>query len=286
MNKNKLTFAKRTLLSISIGILASCSNQDLASSQSEDDTFTELNAVANMAANMAGNAKQDKGLPHRYQLGKPLPLTEKAQWFRNAGLGLFIHWGPASVPDIEDVWRIRQAKKGEPSQPKIVPEDYYNRAPKSFTAANYEPKKWLEAAKNAGFKYTVLTSKHHDGYTLWPSKNTDLGVQTYLGGQDLIQPFVDAARDNDMKVGFYFSAVDWHLDKDYMNYKWGNSGVGWDYAGKPLNPSSVEKLPLEIVEQKRAQRRFLPGSGSIPTLSFSESGWVYTKLSLKFMHIT
>jgi len=251
MNKNKLTIFKYTLLSISIGILAACGNQKEVSSNPEDDSLAELNAVANMAANMSGTAKQDKGLPHRYQLQKPLSLTEKAQWFRTAGLGLFLHWGPASVPDIEDVWRMRQAKKGEPSQPKITPEDYYNRAPKGFTAANYDPKKWLDAAKEAGFKYTVLTSKHHDGYTLWPSKHTDLGVQTYLQGRDLLQPYVDAAKENDMKFGFYFSAVDWHQDKSYMNYKWGNNGMGWDYYGKPLDPNSVKRLPLEIVERER-----------------------------------
>ncbi|MEW6997830.1 alpha-L-fucosidase [Colwelliaceae bacterium BS250] len=250
MNKNKLTIAKRTLLSLSIGILISCSNQDDASSNANDDSLADLQAVADMAANMAGTAEQDKGLPGRYQLENPLPISEKGQWFKNAGLGLFIHWGPASVPDIEDVWRMRQATKGDPSQPKVIPEDYYNRAPKGFTAANYDPDKWLSAAKKAGFKYTVLTSKHHDGYTLWPSKHTDLGVQKYLGGRDLIQPFVDAANNNDMKYGFYFSAVDWHKDKGYMNYKWGQ-GLGWDFYGKPLNPKTVPALPLEIVEEER-----------------------------------
>ncbi len=243
--------AKKILLCISMTVIFACSNQESTSSDANEDSLDELIAVANMAENMAGAADKDKGLPGRYQLQKPLPLTEKAQWFNNAGLGLFIHWGPASVPDIEDVWRMRQAKKGEPSQPKVVPEDYYNRAPKGFTAANYDPNKWLDAAKKAGFKYTILTSKHHDGYTLWPSKYTDLGVQKYLDGKDLIQPFVDAARGNDMKVGFYFSAVDWHLDKDYMNYKWGNDAIGWDFFGKPLARNAVKPLPMAIVEQKR-----------------------------------
>ncbi|WNC69154.1 alpha-L-fucosidase [Thalassotalea nanhaiensis] len=251
MNKNKTTIIKRSLLTISILVLASCSKQDVGSSNAKDDSLEQLNAVADMAANMAGKAEQDKGLPHRYQLQNPLPITEKGQWFKNAGLGLFIHWGPASIPDIEDVWRIRQAKKGEPNQPKVVPEDYYNRAPQGFTAEKYDPKMWLDAAKKAGFKYTVLTSKHHDGYTLWPTKHTDLGVQKYLDSKDLLQPYVDAARANDMKVGFYFSAVDWYLDKNYMNYKWGNDAIGWDFSGQPLARKSIKPLPMEIIEQKR-----------------------------------
>jgi len=238
-------------------LLATTMVTTLACAENEsNDELTQLNAVAKMAETMSGtnNAKkvyQDKGLPGRYQLQKPLAMPEGGKWFKNAGLGLFIHWGPASVPDIEDVWRIRQAKKNKPNTPKVSPDDYYNRAPKGFTASNYEPEKWLNAAKKAGFKYTVLTSKHHDGYTLWPSEFTDLGVQSHLGGRDLLAPYVDAARNNDMKVGFYFSAVDWHLDKNHMNYKWGNDAIGWDFYGKPFEANSVKPLPMEIVEQKR-----------------------------------
>ena len=107
----------------------------------------------------------------------------------------------------------------------------------------------MRSARKAGFRYAVLTSKHHDGYSLWPSRHTDLGVQTCLDGRDLLQPYVDAVRNNGMKVGFYFSAVDWWLDRDYMNYHFGK-GPAWDFKGEPLDPESVETLPMEIVEQK------------------------------------
>ena len=210
----------------------------------------KLAEVADMAVKMSGG--DDKGsLPTRYKLVNPLEFSKGGQWFKEAGLGLFIHWGPASVPDIEDVWRIRQPVKDEPLRPKVVPEYYYNNAPKGFTAKNYDPEKWMQAAKKAGFRYAVLTSKHHDGYSLWPSKHTDLGVQTYLNGRDLLRPYVDAVRKNGMKVGFYFSAVDWWLDRDYMNYKWGKDPVGWDFYGEPIKASSVKTLPMKIVEQKK-----------------------------------
>jgi len=251
----QIAVCKHALLTLSLLTTIACGAQKPSLSLSEDEkqdkALAELNAVAKMAESMSGKIKQEKGLPRRYKLNKPLAFTKKGEWFKNAGLGLFIHWGPASIPDIEDVWRIRQPSKSDPSKPKVTPVDYYNRAPQGFTAANYQPEKWLKAAKKAGFKYTVLTSKHHDGYTLWPSENTDFGVQTYLQGRDLLQPYVDAARKNNMKVGFYFSAVDWKLDKDYMNYRFGNSSTGWDFNGKPLQASSVEAMPVALIEQKK-----------------------------------
>jgi alpha-L-fucosidase len=218
---------------------------------SGNDQQEELAAVAAAAVEMSGG-EESGPLPTRYRLAKPAPFPEGGQWFKEAGLGLFIHWGPASVPDIEDVWRIRQPIPGsEPLRPKVTPEYYYNNAPKGFMAEKYDPDKWMQAAKKAGFRYAVLTSKHHDGYSLWPSKHTDLGVQTYLKGRDLLQPYVEALRGNDMKVGFYFSGVDWHLDRDYMNYYFSRGEEGWDYFGNPMRQDAVETLPMEIVEQKK-----------------------------------
>jgi alpha-L-fucosidase len=217
----------------------------------EEDQQEDLAAVAAAAVEMSGG--EDSGpLPTRYRLAKPVPFPKGGQWFKEAGLGLFIHWGPASVPDIEDVWRIRQPLKGsDPLRPKVTPEYYYNNAPRGFTAKNYDPEQWVQAAKRAGFRYAVLTSKHHDGYALWPSELSDLGVRTYLDGRDLLQPYVDALRKNNMKVGFYFSGVDWHLDRDYMNYYFSKGEAGWDFQGNPLSQDAVKTLPMEIVEQKK-----------------------------------
>jgi alpha-L-fucosidase len=76
----------------------------------------------------------------------------------------------------------------------------------------------MEAAQKAGFGYAVLTAKHHLGYALWPSKVGNMGVTQYLNGRDLLRPYVDACRKHDIKVGFYFSGIDWYFEKEYQNF--------------------------------------------------------------------
>jgi alpha-L-fucosidase len=78
-----------------------------------------------------------------------------------------------------------------------------------FNPQNCDPDKWLKAAKEAGFTYAVLTTKHHDGYALWPFKY-GIGTKQYMNGRDLLKPYVDACRANGLKVGFCFSPCDWH----------------------------------------------------------------------------
>ncbi len=220
-------------------------------SKDEAGQMQELEAVANAAVAMGGEENSGP-LPARYRLVNRLPMPEGGEWFKEAGLGLFIHWGPASVPDIEDVWRIRQPVQGsDPLRPIVSPDYYYDNAPKGFTAEHYDPERWMAAASKAGFRYAVLTSKHHDGYALWPSELSTMGVRTYLDGRDLLQPYVNAVRGNNMKVGFYFSGTDWWLDRDYMNYYFSSGDAGWDFQGNPLAQNAVETLPMDIIEQKK-----------------------------------
>jgi len=215
------------------------------------DEQDDLAEVAAAAVAMSGGEENGK-LPTRYKQKNPLPFPKGGEWFKKAGLGLFIHWGPASVSDIEDVWRIRQPVKGSnPLRPKVTPQYYYDNAPKGFTAKHYDAEKWISAASKAGFKYSVLTSKHHDGYALWPNEISDMGVSTYLDGRDLLQPFVDALRKNKMKVGFYFSGVDWWQDRDYMNYYFSRGTKGWDFQGNPYSQNAVKPLPMTIVVKKK-----------------------------------
>ena len=210
----------------------------------EDDN----KVIADLAAKMEGGVSED-GLHWRLKLAEPLPMPEGAGWFEDAGLGLFMHWGPASA-HYGSPWVMRRPAGKGVNAPIAVAKDYYETSMPRFTAKNYDPELWMQAASKAGFKYAVLTSKHHDGYTLWPSAHTDLGTQTYLDGRDLLKPYADAVRNNGMKLGFYFSGVDWWLDRDYMNYSWDEKS-GWNFEGKLFDASTLEPLPMEIVEQKK-----------------------------------
>lgn len=142
--------------------------------------------------------------------GKPFERNTNlgAQWFPQAGFGLFIHWGIHSVIAADPSWSMLQNCPWLKTDRIVAHEKYYSLA-SEFNPQNYDPEKWAIAAKNAGFQYIVITVKHHDGYCLWPSNFGKYNTKTYLDGRDLLQPFVDACRKYGLKIGFYFSPRDW-----------------------------------------------------------------------------
>ena len=132
-----------------------------------------------------------------------------AQWFPKAGLGLFMHWGIHSVVGAQPSWSMI---KNYPCMGPVnlhPPAKYFALADK-FDPKKWNPDKWLGTAKAAGFTYAVLTTKHHDGYALWPSRFGNFSTREYLEGRDLLKPYVAACRKHGLKVGFYFSPRDWH----------------------------------------------------------------------------
>lgn len=165
-------------------------------------------------------ARQVMSTPLKGKLVMPNP-NKAAQWFPDASLGLFMHWGIHSVAGAQPSWdMIAHYRYGG----KVSPPDKYYALAEQFNPQNYDPDKWLKAAKEAGFTYAVLTTKHHDGYALWPSKY-GIGTRQYMDGRDLLQPYVDACRKNGLKVGFYFSPRDWHYPglmhpNEYDSEKW------------------------------------------------------------------
>lgn len=129
-----------------------------------------------------------------------------AQWYPQAGLGLFMHWGIHSVDGIQPSWNmIKHYRYG--GKRYHNPKQYYKLA-KKFSPTVH-PDSFLVAARKAGFTYAVLTARHHDGYALWPSKY-GIGVRHDLPGRDLIREYVDGCRAAGLKVGLYFSPRDWH----------------------------------------------------------------------------
>jgi len=194
-----------------------------------------------------------------------------AQWFPKAGLGLFMHWGIHSVDGIQPSWAmIKNYPASDPADYHTVP-DYYALA-KKFNPQNYDPDKWIAAAKKAGFTYAVLTSKHHDGYALWPTKYGDMSTKQYMGGRDLLKPYVDACRKYGMKVGFYFSPTDWH----YPNYPVGDVDFDYNNRGKyhEVDPVVNQKRFDEFYAYTMGQiEELLTRYGKIDILWFDGMGW-------------
>lgn len=148
---------------------------------------------------------------------------DKMQWFEDARLGIFIHWGIYAVDGIDESWSFFNGY--------ISHEDYMKQLD-GFTAANYDPAYWADIIAASGAKYAVLTSKHHDGVALWDSKFSELNVVDRTpAGRDLMAPLVKQLREKNLKVGIYFSLLDWsHLDypiftREKMRYE--NDSLRW-----------------------------------------------------------
>jgi len=100
------------------------------------------------------------------------------------------------------------------------------------------PGVWLQKAKDAGFTYVVLTTKHHEGFALWPTKYGEFSTRNFMNSRDLLTDYVNAARKVGLKVGFYYSGPDWYFDKDYMNFL---LGIG-PMADGNLAPEAYENM--------------------------------------------
>ncbi len=125
---------------------------------------------------------------------------ERMKWWTEARFGMFIHWGLYAMPARHEWVKNRE---------RITDEDYQIYFD-LFNPDLYNPREWARAAKNAGMKYFVVTTKHHEGFCLFDSKYTDYKATNTPYGKDLIKPMVEAFRAEGLKVGFYYSLIDWH----------------------------------------------------------------------------
>ncbi len=128
-------------------------------------------------------------------------------WWQQARFGMFIHFGAYAVPARGEWVKNRETLTTEQYQKYID----------TFNPVDYNPREWARLAKQAGMKYAVMTAKHHDGYCLFDSKLTDYKVGTYIKGRDLVREFLDAFRAEGLKVGLYYSVIDWQ-HPDYPHY--------------------------------------------------------------------
>lgn len=161
----------------------------------------------------------------------PEQREARLKWFKEARFGMFIHWGVYAVP--AGVWQDKEIsgigewilKNGE------IPISTYKGYAKDFTAANYDPQAWADLAKEAGMKYVVITSKHHDGFTLYDSAVSEWDAVNASGAKrDLLAPLAKAVRGNGLKFGLYYSqAQDWiHPGGAIMGLQ--PNQPGWDPA--------------------------------------------------------
>ena len=130
----------------------------------------------------------------------PEQKIKRMQWWTDARFGMFIHWGLYALPARHE-WVKNQER---------ITNETYQKYFDEFNPDLFEPKKWAKEAKAAGMKYAVLTTKHHEGFCLFDSKYTDYKATNTAAKRDLVKEYVDAFRAEGIKIGFYYSLIDWH----------------------------------------------------------------------------
>ena len=130
----------------------------------------------------------------------PRLREERMQWWLEARFGMFVHWGLYSLAARHEWVQNHERISTESYQV------YFDH----FDPDLYNPQEWAKAAKSAGMRYFVITAKHHDGFCLWDTKFTDYKVTNTPYGKDLIAPMVEAFRSEGLRVGLYYSLLDWH----------------------------------------------------------------------------
>ncbi len=133
------------------------------------------------------------------------------QWWKDARFGMFVHWGPVSLKGTEIGWSRGGERRGRSGTGTIPVEDYDNLY-REFNPVEFDAVEWVEIAKAAGMKYLVFTSKHHDGFSMFDSKATDYKITSQESpyGRDVAAELAKACHDNGIRLGFYYSPVDWY----------------------------------------------------------------------------
>lgn len=155
----------------------------------------------NAACGPAASNKEDEQAAEAAQ-------AAKMQWFAQAKLGIFIHWGIYAVDGVGESWSFYNGQ---------ITYDEYMAQAKRFTAAKYNPQEWVDLIAESGARYTVITTKHHDGMALW---DTQADIKSLVimtpAARDLLTPFAEAVRRKGIKLGLYYSLIDWS-HPDYPN---------------------------------------------------------------------
>jgi alpha-L-fucosidase len=212
-------------------------------------TITALMAILLIISQMA-----PAQLPKETEAQK----TQRMKWWTDARFGMFIHWGLYALPARHEWVKNRERLTTE----------QYQKYFETFNPDMYNPKEWAKMAKDAGMKYVVLTAKHHEGFCLWDSKFTDYKSTNTPFGKDIIREYVDAFRAEGLKVGFYYSLIDWH-HPDYTIDRNHPQRQDYDTAYTRLNKGKDMNRYREYM--KNQVRELLTNYGEISIIWFDFS---------------
>jgi alpha-L-fucosidase len=189
----------------------------------------------------------------------PIPEDQRTLWFQDAKFGMFIHWGAYSVIGREE-WSRNIFH---------IPQPEYDTYVRQFNPVHFDPFAWVDLAQRAGVRYMVITSKHHDGFSIFRSEVSDYDMKLTPYPSDPLKMLSDAARAKGMRLGFYHSIMDWH-NPDYRPRR------DWEAA----DPKSGGNLPSYIDFMEAQLRELLTRYGDVAVLWF-DGEWEHTTQEMR-----
>jgi alpha-L-fucosidase len=166
---------------------------------------------------------------------------DRTSWYRQAKFGMFIHWGPYSQASVEASWPIMVPKSGG------ITEAEYRALPATFNPTRFDPQAWVDLARQAGQKYMVFTTKHHDGFCMFDSAYTDYKITRTPYGKDIVAQLAKACQEDEMPLGFYYSPPAMH----HPGFRDTSKPASENWHGQPERPewqSYLAYLQLQLRE--------------------------------------
>lgn len=190
----------------------------------------------------------------------PLNADERTRWFREDKFGMFIHWGPYAVLGRHEWSRHRFQ----------IPQAEYDQYARAFNPVRFNADEWAGLAREAGARYMVITSKHHDGFAIWRSKAGDYDMEITPYSGDPLKQLAEAARRQGLRLGFYHSIMDWH-HPDYRPRR------AWEHP-KTYKDGGNNRRYVDFMKEQI--RELLTGYGDVAMMWF-DGEWEHTLPNLK-----
>ncbi|MCG3127100.1 MAG: hypothetical protein CHACPFDD_01958 [Phycisphaerae bacterium] len=192
----------------------------------------------------------------------------RMNWWREARFGMFIHWGLYAIPAGE--WKGRTDHAEWIRHTAQIPIDEYDKLVGQFNPVKFNADEWVRMARDAGMRYIVITSKHHDGFALFDSKQTDFDVMSTPFKRDILKELADACRKHGVRLCFYHSIMDWH-HPDYLPRR------PWEAATRSADGADLDRY---VAYMKGQLRELLTNYGRIGVLWFDgewENTWTHAR---------
>lgn len=199
---------------------------------------------------------------------------EEMKWFRDAKYGMFIHFGLSTHNNADLSWGTCRTRKAPDVGQGPVPDEVWTKWPQEFRLEKFDAREWVDLAKRGGFQYMVVIAKHHEGFHLWDTAQSDFKVTNTPFGRDYLREIADACREADMPIGFYYSQRDWY-HPDYQPVdpaKVTQKGTSWTLLEGETSPVG-ERHAKYLEYQIKACEELCTKYGKLDIFWWDASWW-------------